>query len=138
MQSLAASDIAIRAQDHLRCLIYGLDPRTQGPLADIAALTDPSVMRSLIFALEVLEQKQEISFPEKEKGRRAGAPWNSTEDKRLLDQFRSGAKLMDLVLFHERGEGGILSRLARLNAVSSRKEARGIFYRRQAMGTKEH
>ena len=138
MQSLPASDIAALAQDHLRCLIYGLDPRTQRPIADVAALTDPTVMRSLIFALEVLEQRKEASFAEKEKGRRAGAPWNVAEDKKLLDQFRSGAKLVDLVLFHERGEEGIVSRLARLHAVSSRKEARVIFYKRKAMGTKEH
>ena len=131
VSELRAFEIAARAQDHLRCLIYGLDPRTQQPFTDTSVLTDAHVLRSLIFALEVIEQRSELSFEDKKQGRRAGVPWNTAEDAKLLRGFRSGSVLKELAKTHERGEEGIVSRLARLNAVSSRKDARMIFHQRQ-------
>lgn len=131
MPSVSAAEIAIRAQDHLRSLVYGLDPRTQQPLADINVLADATVIRSLVFALEVLEQRDQGAFAEKKFGNRAGAPWNQAEDHQLLSRFKDGASLEELRQQHERGAGGILSRLVTLEAVSSRDAAREMFQRRQ-------
>ncbi len=131
MLSASASDIAVRAQDHLRSLVYGLDPRTQQPIADIDVLADAGVLRSLVFALEVLEQRDQGAFAEKTHGQRAGAPWNKAEDHQLLSTFAAGASLEELTQQHERGNGGILSRLVTLEAVASRDEARNVFQGRR-------
>lgn len=131
MSTVAASEIAVRAQDHLRSLVYGLDPRTQQPIADIGVLADAAVIRSLVFALEVLEQRDQGAFAGKKHGSRAGAPWNRAEDQQLLSRFQAGASLEELRHEHERGAEGIMARLVALEAVTSRDEARGIFQRRQ-------
>lgn len=131
MLSTSASEIALRAQDHIRSLVYGLDPRTQQPIVDLDVLADAGVLRSLVFALEVLEQRDGGAFAEKKHGSRAGAPWNKAEDEQLLSMFKAGTSLDELMRQHERGNGGILSRLVVLEAVASRDEARTIFHRRK-------
>ena len=89
------------------------------------------MLRSLVFALEVLEQRDQGAFAEKKHGSRAGAPWKEAEDRQLTSNFKAGASLEELRNQHERGAGGILSRLVTLEIVSSRDEARNIFQRRQ-------
>ncbi|MGI4827484.1 MAG: hypothetical protein ACRYFU_04725 [Janthinobacterium lividum] len=131
MPSLPATDLMCRAQDHLRCLIYGLDPRTQKPISDISVLTDAQILRSLVFALEVIEQRVEPRPEEKEEGRRAGAPWSRAEDEKLLTHLRAGAKLAELTLSHERAQGGIVSRLVKLEEISSKRETRAVFKSRR-------
>lgn len=45
---------------------------------------------------------------------RRGQPWTKGEEKRLIDGFREGQTIDELVILHERNHGGIRSRLLKL------------------------
>jgi hypothetical protein len=57
-----------------------------------------------------------------DKGRR-GKPWTAEEDRLLYDRFVDRQTIDELVLLHQRGAGGIRSRLQKLRLVDRFGEA---------------
>jgi hypothetical protein len=101
-----------RAAGILKSLAAGTD--TAGsPLADIAVLQSPDVVRALFLAVDSLESRARQARRQSALPRNAGKPWSQEEDDRLLHAFDGGAGVDDLAATHERTRAGIEARLVK-------------------------
>lgn len=104
----------------VRALAKGEDPHTGTALAAGPAYADPQIRQALSVAATALErlaarQTRETQLPEG-----AGKPWSATEDGFLGQAFDAGLSIAQLANEHQRSEGAIRSRLARLGKLAPR------------------
>lgn len=98
-------------------LCRGVDPTT-GEVIEDGILREPDIIRALFLALRSLEA--EPSARQRADGpARAGQPWNSEEDRRLIEEFKAGKGSAELARQHSRTRGAVISRLARLGLVEA-------------------
>lgn len=102
-----------RAAAILRSLAAGNDHATGQPLAGVAPLQSPDIVRALFLAADSLETRQRNVRRQAALPRNAGKPWSAEEDQRLLAGFDAGQKLDELVVAHERTRAGIEARLVK-------------------------
>jgi hypothetical protein len=103
----------IKAAEILKSLAAGIDPATDQPLASIAPLQSPEILRALFLAADSLETRQRQARRQLALPRNAGKPWSAEEDERLLAGFDAGRKMDELVAAHERTRAGIEARLVK-------------------------
>jgi hypothetical protein len=107
------------ARDILETLAEGFDPQTGEALPDENPYTHPKVIRALYTVLLFLQEaapngRLKNHFPNANYLPNAGKPWTAVEDGRLLSAFDEGSKITELAKQHQRTNGAIKSRLARL------------------------
>lgn len=103
----------VRAAEILRSLAAGSDPVRGEPLADVAALQSPDVVRALFLAAESLEARTRLARRSGNLPRNAGKTWTQEEDDRLLAGFDGGVTVEALAVAHERTRAGIEARLVK-------------------------
>ncbi len=103
----------IKAAEILKSLAAGMDPMLGQPLASIASLQSPDVVRALFLAADSLEMRLRQSRRQSTLPRNAGKPWSADEDERLLAGFDAGTRVDELATTHERTRAGIEARLVK-------------------------
>ena len=98
----------------VRALASGVDPHTGTALAAGPAYADPQIAQALSVAATALERLAERQSRESKLPGGAGKPWSATEDAFLGQAFDAGLSIAQLANEHQRSEGAIRSRLARL------------------------
>ena len=114
----------------VRLLAQGLNPQTMQNLEPTNVCQSGLVVRALFVASEVLDgcdclRTSKVQQP-REESQRHGKPWLKSEDEQLLQAFQQRLCLRSVAARHQRTEGGIVSRLVRLNKVRDRAEARQL------------
>ena len=102
------------AASFLEVIVNGVDPTTGAVITSDSVLQSADAVRSLNRAVQALKrrvatQKKKAALPA-----RAGAKWDSDEDRFLTDLAKSGASVADLSKTLDRTRGAVLARLERL------------------------
>jgi predicted transcriptional regulator len=113
-------------------LAEGIDPTTGDKLPVDGLFHHPDVIRALFIAIDrVREPATAIQTPEPravglelDRMKNAGRSWSESEITQLLDDVRSGVRLMEIARIHSRSRGAILERLVQLGFYESRDDAR--------------
>jgi hypothetical protein len=103
----------IQAAGILKSLAAGIDPAAGRPVADVAFLREPDVVRALCLGIDSLETRARQGRRQSNLPRNAGKPWTQEEDERLLQAFDTGTVVAALTLAHERTRAGIEARLVK-------------------------
>ena len=101
----------------VRFLADGVDPITGEVFPDGSPYQHHRVVRSLSVAVAALERAVERKQRENHLPEKAGKPWSRDEDKLLVEQFDAAMSTKDLANRHNRTEGAIQSRLAKLGKI---------------------
>ena len=72
------------------------------------------VVRALHTAIINMDNK--LAKQNKNGRENAGKPWSEDEESQLLEEYHSGVKVKEIVKAHERSNGAIISKLAKLIA----------------------
>ena len=95
-------------------LADGCDPETGEVLPSEHVLQQPDVIRALGVAVDALHRLAGREDRESRRPARAGQPWTTEEDEKLLQAFDDGTSIKILAEEHERTNGAINSRLIKL------------------------
>ena len=114
----------------LKLLAQGTDPGTMQNLEPTNVCQSGLVVRALFIASEILDgcdclRSHGVRKPRGD-SQRHGKPWLKSEDEQLLQAFQQRLCLRSVAARHQRTEGGIVSRLVRLDQVRDRAEARQL------------
>ena len=105
----------------LESLARGEDPQGEKPFSAHEVLSRRDVIGALFLGANALEQKASGNAVKKrDLPAGAGKPWDSEEEKVLIDEFHSGKSIADMAVDHSRTEGGIRARLVRLRLMPER------------------
>ena len=116
---------ASEAIEIVEALANGVNPTTGELFEESSPYNHPSVIRALFLALKALERLQDRERRDRELPDKAGTPWSSEEDHRLLEAFDQGIDVHELAERHSRTRGAIAARLVRLGRIPERSEAGG-------------
>ncbi len=125
-----------QAEQVVRSLARGLDPRSQTKLDHVVLFKDPEVIRALFFAAEALKQMgwryrsrqktsvSTFSVPDAPlEPNRRGQAWLKKEEAQLKAEFEAGKSIRELATCHGRSNGAIASRLVMLGCIPERRQA---------------
>jgi hypothetical protein len=98
-------------------LADGVDPYTGEVLPATSPYQHPDTVRALYIAIKALECQREVNRRQKDLPTRAGGPWTEEEEQRLVAGYDVGASIKDLAAKHQRTQGAIKARLARLGKI---------------------
>ena len=96
--------------DILRKLADGVSPYTGKTFGPNSVFQKPDTIRALVAAIHALEQKSNIPA-------NAGHPWDEAEEQQLFKAYKCGKSIKYLAGKHQRTEGAIYARLARLGLI---------------------
>ena len=108
----------------VRALAGGVDPQTGTALGAGSAYADPQITQALSVAVTALERLAQRQTRESQLPKGAGKPWTAPEDDALAQAFDAGLSIAQLANEHQRSEGAIRSRLARLGKLAPRTTPR--------------
>jgi hypothetical protein len=98
----------------VRALADGVNPTTGEPFTDDSPYVDPSTLRALFSAVELMEKETEREKRRERLPANFGQPWSEHEDHALLAGFDAGVILAELARKHERTHSSIRLRLEKL------------------------
>ena len=101
----------------VRALADGVNPHTGEPFTDDSPYVDPSTLRALFSAVELMEKETEREKRRERLPANFGKPWTEGEDHALTAEFDSGLKLPDIARKHQRTLSSIRLRLEKLGKI---------------------
>ena len=111
-------------------LAGGIDPTTGEMLGSDNPCQQPDVVRALCLAARALDERRQRGERQRALPANVGKQWSPDEDQTLIGEFRSGRKLGELALLHQRTQAGIQARLEKLGLI---EPAPGEFDRRPGL-----
>jgi LmbE family N-acetylglucosaminyl deacetylase len=106
-----------KALEIITHLADGIDPHTGEVLPATSPYQHPDTVRALYAAIKALEHQREANRRQKDLPANAGNPWTEEEEQRLVAGYDDGTSIKDLAAKHQRTEGAIKARLARLGKI---------------------
>lgn len=100
-----------RAKELLTILADGINPVTGELLPDEDSCNQVEIVRALHAVITELDNNK---APTKKHRENAGKSWTEEEEKQLLEEYRAGLKVKEIAKAHERSNGAITSKLAKL------------------------
>jgi hypothetical protein len=105
----------------LESLAKGEDPQGVNPFSPHEVLSRRDVIGALFLGANALEQRASGgAVKRRDLPVGAGKPWDTEEEKILVDEFHSGKSIADMSADHARTDGGIRARLVKLGLIPER------------------
>ncbi len=100
-----------QALEMINALADGIDPVTGEEMADASPYQHPQVVSALYVAVRQLESALRREKIKSTLPANAGLSWTDDEDRKLIEKFKAGMSVEDLVKSHQRTYGAIRTRL---------------------------
>jgi len=101
----------------IEALAEGVNPVTGEIFPDQSPYNEPTIIRALFTAGQLLRQQLSQSGSLKPLPAKAGRPWDADEDRDLSEEFKANLAIGAMAEKHQRTMGAIQSRLVRLGLV---------------------
>ena len=108
---------ATEALKFIRPLAEGINPCTGEIFPQQSPYQNPSIIRALYSAIDVLEKESKRELRKKDEPQRAGKPWTEEEEKKLLQYFDTGTPIKNIAQKHQRTPYAVMHRLYDLGKV---------------------
>ena len=107
----------------VRALADGVNPITGEPFTDDSPYVDPSTLRALFSAVELMEKETEREKRRERLPANFGKPWTEAEDKTLIAEFDAGMSLGEIARKHARTHSSIRLRLEKLGRLQPQPQS---------------
>ena len=106
-----------RAIEIVKSLSDGVDPFTGERYASDSPYQNADTVRALYLALDGLDRVKRSKTRQHDGPPKAGKPWTTEEEQRVLDQFDAHVDVSKIAQELERTEGAIWARLEKLGRI---------------------
>ena len=107
-----------RAIEIVKSLADGVDPFTGERYSSDSPYQNADTVRALYLALDGLDRVKRSKGKKTDGPPKAGKPWTTEEEQRVLDQFDAKVDVSQISQELERTEGAIWARLEKLGRIS--------------------
>ena len=107
-----------RAIEIVKSLADGVDPFTGERYSSDSPYQNADTVRALYLALDGLDRVKRSKTRQHDGPPKAGKPWTTEEEQRVLDQFDAKVDVSQIAQELERTEGAIWARLEKLGRIS--------------------
>jgi len=103
----------------IRALADGVDPQTGALFSNDAPYAEPTTLRALFSAVELMEREVEREKRRERLPANFGKPWSEGEDRTLTAEFDAGIAMPDMARKHARTHSSIRLRLEKLGKIEA-------------------